>query len=95
VDVEPLRVVAVGPGYDVRGAEQRWLTDPGQGTAAAPIVHQGVAKHILADALDDQTLGLGGARQAGGLGMKARERRIGQADGQLVDAVKRGWPSNW
>ena len=36
-----------------------------------PQYHQRVAKHILADPLDDQTLGLGGARQAGGLGVEA------------------------
>src|SRR4051794_37427366 len=74
VDVEALHVVAFRPGHNVRSAEQPGLGDAGERAAPAPVVHQRVAKHILADALDDETLCLGGSRQHGGLGMKARER---------------------
>ncbi len=90
VHVEALRVVAVGPGHDVRGAQERWLGYAGERTAAAPIIHEGVAKQILSDALDDEAFGLGRSRQLGGLGAEAQERRVGQADGKLVDAVERG-----
>ena len=49
VHVEAPLVVAVGPGHDVRGAEERGLSDAGERTAAIPIIYQG-AKQILADA---------------------------------------------
>src|SRR5437762_14249317 len=53
VDVEPLRVVAFRPGHNVRSAEQPGLGDAGERAAPAPIIHQSVAKHVLADALND------------------------------------------
>ena len=45
--------------------------DAGERTTAAPIVHEGVAKNILADALDDEPLGLGCSRQGSSLGAEA------------------------
>ena len=84
MDVEALLVAAVGPGHDVRGAQQRRIGDAGERAATAPVIHQGIAEDVLADALDHQPLGLGGSRKARRLGVKARERRVGQADGELV-----------
>ena len=71
VDVEALHVVAFRPGHNVRSAEQ-----PGLGRRRRP-ARAHIQQRLLplenswADALDDQTLGLGGARQAGGLGVEA------------------------
>jgi hypothetical protein len=51
--------------------------------AARPVIHQGVAEYVLADALDDQALGLRRSGQAGRLGAEAREWHVGQADASL------------
>ena len=87
--VEPLRVGAIGPRHDMRGPQQRRLGDAGERTTAAPVGHQGFAKHILADALDDQPLGFGRLRQAFDLRLKSFKRGFGQAYRKLVDAVER------
>ena len=88
--IEALLVGAVGPGNYVRGPQERGLGDAGERTASAPIVHKGVAKQILADALDDEPLGLRRPRQLGVLRAEAQERCVGQANSELVDAVERG-----
>ena len=88
--VEPLRVVAFGPGHDVGGPQQGGIGDAGDRAAASPIIHQGGAEDVLADALDDESLGLGRLRQAGGPRAKPGERGVGEADAELVDAVERG-----
>jgi hypothetical protein len=90
VHIEPLRVIAFGPGHDVGGTQQGGIGDAGDRAAGAPIIHQGRAEDVLADALDDEPLGLGRLRQVGGLCAKPGEQRIGKADAELVDAVERG-----
>ena len=90
MDVEALLVVAVRPGDDMGGAQQRRIGDAGQRAPAIPVIHQGGAEHVLADALDHPALGLGGAGKICGLGLEAVERRLGQAHRQLVDAIQRG-----
>ena len=90
MDVEALLIVAVRPWHDVRGAQERGLSDASNRTAAAPIVHEGIAEQILSDALDDQPLCLRRPRQFGGLGAKAQERRIRQTHSELVSAIERG-----
>ena len=52
--VQPLGVGrAFGPGHDVGGAEQRRVgSNAGQWAASAPIGHQRLTEHILADALN-------------------------------------------
>jgi hypothetical protein len=81
VDIKALFIGALGPWHDMRGAQQRRLRNAGERATAAPVVHQGIAENVLADALDDQPLGLGRLRQGGDLGAKARKRRVRQADG--------------
>ena len=59
-DVEALGVaVANRPGFDVAGAEEGAVLDAGDGAGAAPIAVESVTENILADALDDEPLGLG------------------------------------
>jgi hypothetical protein len=53
-------------------------------------VHERIAEYVLADALDDQPLGFRRSRQPSGLDLEPPEGRVGQADGKLVDAIKRG-----
>jgi len=77
VNVEALLAVAFRPWHDVGGAQECRVSDTGDWAPAAPVIHQGVAKYILADALDDQTLGLGRSGQVGRLGPEARERHVG------------------
>lgn len=63
-DVEPLGVgFAVGPGLYVTGSQQLRNRKSSHGTAAFPELEQSLAKHILADALHDETLNFGFARQ--------------------------------
>ena len=63
VDVEAVGVaVAFGPRHDVRGAEKGWIGDSGHRAAVPPIFDQRLAENVLADALDDEPLGLRGAR---------------------------------
>src|SRR5579863_173031 len=66
VHVEALYIVAFGPRNDVGGAQQSRIADAGDRAAASPVVDQGAAEDVLTDALDDEPLGLGGLRQAGG-----------------------------
>ena len=54
------------------------------------IIHQRGAEDVLADALDDEPLGLGRLRHAADLRAKSRERGVGKADAELVDAVECG-----
>jgi hypothetical protein len=58
--------------------------------AGSPIIHQGGAEDVLADALDDEPLDFSRLRQAGRLRAKPRERGVGEANAELVDAVERG-----
>lgn len=89
VDIQTLLVFAIGPRHDVRGAEQRRLGDACQRAAAAPIIHQRFAEDVLANALNHQPLGLCTLRQVFRLDAKARKRSVGQADGKLINAIKR------
>ena len=79
MDIEALRVTAFGPGHDVGGAQQGGVGDAGDRAAGSPIIHQGGAEDVLADALDNEPLDLGRLRQAGGLCAKPDERRIREA----------------
>ena len=88
--IEALRIVAFDSRHDVGGAQQGEVGDAGNRAATAPIIHQRSAEDVLADALDDEPLGLGRLRQTGGLRAKSRERGVGKADAELVDAVERG-----
>src|SRR5690606_26070203 len=55
VDVEALVVGgAVLPGHDVGGAQEGLVADAGERTAAAPVLEQGRAKEVLAEALNQQ-----------------------------------------
>ena len=89
VHVKALRVVAHGSGHDVGGPQQGGIGDAGDGAAASPIIHQRCAEDVLADALDDEPLGLGRLREACGPRAKSGERGVGEADAELVDAVER------
>ena len=61
MDVETLGVgFALGPRNDVGGTEERGVADAGERTAALPVVHEAGAEDVLTDALDDESLGLGG-----------------------------------
>jgi hypothetical protein len=62
----------------VRGAQQGGIGDAGDRAAASPIIDQGDAEDVLADALDDEPLDLGCLRQAGGLRTKLGERASGR-----------------
>ncbi len=64
VDVKPLGVgIAFSPWPDVAGAQQARLSDAGHGTTATPIGQQSLAENVLPDALNDQSLRFGRARQ--------------------------------
>jgi hypothetical protein len=90
VHVEALHVRAIGPWHNVGGSEQRWLGDAGDWAAAAPVIHQGVSKNVLADALDHQPLGFGRSGKIGCLGLEAIKWRFRQAHRELVDTIERG-----
>jgi len=90
MDIEPLCLVAFGPGHDVGGSKQSGIGDTGDRAAGSPIIHQGGAEDVLADWLDDEPLDLRRLRQAGGLRAKPGERCVGETDSELVDAVERG-----
>ena len=75
VDVQPLCIgFAFGPWLDVTGTQKAWLGETGNGAAAAPVDHQSIAKHILPNPLDNQSLGLGRARQVAGFSFKDSQR---------------------
>ena len=88
--VEALRVGAICPRYDVGCAQQRRLSNPGERTAAAPVVHQRIAEQVLSDAQDNHAFGLGRAGKVGRLGLEAIERRLWQAHGEPVDTIECG-----
>ena len=90
VHIETLRVVAIGPRHDVGGTQQGGIGDAGDRAAAAPVIDQRGAENVLADALNDEPLGLGRLRQACGLRAKPGERGVGKADAELIHAVERG-----
>ena len=52
MQVEALFVGAIGPRDNMGRSQQSRFIDPRQRTATTPVVHQGVAKDILADALN-------------------------------------------
>ena len=90
VDVEALLVVAVGPGHDVGGAQQRGLGDAGERAAAAPVVHQASRNTSWPMRwITSRSASVVRGRSAV-LALEAIERRVGQAHGELVDAVERG-----
>ena len=57
----------------------------GQGAAALPVGQQTVAKDVLANALNDEALGLGGLRQVAGCGAEVFERGFGQRYAKGID----------
>lgn len=89
VHVEPFIVSALRPGPDMRGAKQFRFSDPREWAATAPVLEEGFAEDVLPDALDRQPLGLGGARKPSDSGPITPQRRVGQADCELVDGVDR------
>jgi hypothetical protein len=90
VHVEALRVGAIRPGHDVGSTQQSWFGDTGHRAATIPVNHQGIAEHVLADALYHHPFCFGRAGKIARLGLKAIEWRFRQAHRQLVDAVERG-----
>jgi hypothetical protein len=60
----------------VRGAQQGGIGDAGDRAAASPIIDQGDAEDVLADALDDEPLDLSCLRQADALRTKLGERGV-------------------
>jgi hypothetical protein len=73
-DVEAFGVaVAGGPGLDVARAQQLGDGEASDGASALPQVQQALAEEVLAYALDDETLGLGGSGQRGSLLLEAVE----------------------
>jgi hypothetical protein len=50
------------------------IGDTGDRAAGSPIIHQGGAEDVLADALDDEPLDLSRLRQAAGLRAKPGEQ---------------------
>jgi hypothetical protein len=60
MDVEPFGIaLTIGPGNDVRGAQQGRVGDAGQRAAALPVIHQARAKNTLADPLHHQPFSFG------------------------------------
>ena len=91
MNVEPLGVVgAVLPRDDVRGAQQVWVRDSGQRATALPVGQQPISKDVLADALDDETLGFGGVRQVAGLVAEILERGFRKRACEGIDSWKYG-----
>ena len=81
--IEALRVLAFGPAHNVGSSKQGRIGDAGDRAAGSPIIHQGGAENVLADALDDEPLDLGRLRQAGGL----RAKPSGRASGRLTPSL--------
>ena len=75
VDIKPLGVgIAFRPGLDVAGSQKAGLSDASHCTTTTPIGKQSLAKHVLPDALNDQSLGFGRARQVACLSLEDAER---------------------
>ena len=55
---------------------------------ALPIRQEGGAEDVLADTLDNQTLGFGGFREGGGLGFEGDEGGVGEGQGEAVDGAE-------
>jgi hypothetical protein len=92
--VEALGVAGTArPRLDVARAQQLGHGEAGDGTAAFPVFEKAGAENVLADALDHQTLGLGRARQAGGLLLEGVEQLVRQGlrelEGPPDEAVQR------
>ncbi len=75
VDIKPLGVgIAFCPRLDVAGAQEARISDASHCTTTTPIGKQSLAKNVLPDALNDQSLGFGRARQIAGLSLEDAER---------------------
>lgn len=75
---------AGGPGDDVACAQEGGVGDSGQGATGVPAGHQGGAEQVLADALHDQALGLGGFGEVLGFGGEVSEGGIVQGRREVV-----------
>jgi|APFEC2959095136_1045048.scaffolds.fasta_scaffold02680_3 hypothetical protein len=79
VNIEPLGVAgAILPRYDLGGAQQRGVQDAGQGVASLPVLNQPRPEYVLANALYDKPLGLGGPRKLFDLGLNVRSGASGR-----------------
>ena len=85
VDVEALGVAGQAPGLDVAGAEELPDCNLGDGAAVSPVEVEGFAKDVLADALDDEVFGFGGAGQAAGGLLELAQGFGGQGADEVVD----------
>jgi len=73
----------------VGSSEQGRFRDAGHRTAVVRIGELRLAKHVLADPLDREALGLRGSTQPGRRLEKDLQRRIGETDAELVGAYDR------
>jgi hypothetical protein len=88
VHVEALGVAAIGPRDDMGGAEQSRFGNAGHRAAATPVGHQSVSENVLADTLDYQAFGLGGARKARNLGLEAIEWMMDVSRHRSVETLR-------
>ena len=86
MDVESVSVVvAFGPGHDMRGPEQAWLGDAGHRPAIVPVGEQRLAENVPANTLKREALGLRRSRQPHRHFAEGLQRRVRQADAELID----------
>lgn len=76
------------PGYDVRGSQQRWVVDAGDGATPVPILDESPAEDALADALYREPLGFRRLRQATRFSLEFCERRVREAQAESIGAVE-------
>lgn len=82
--VEALTIAfAVGPRLDVAGSKKFQNSKARDRTAPFPIVDQTTSEDVLADTLDDDTLGLGGPREHCGLLHEGVQQLVGECLRQL------------
>lgn len=72
----------------MRCAEERWIGDAGQWTAAVPVVEKSIAEDALTDAHDRKAFGFGGVWQCGCSLVEESQGRVGQADAELVGTIE-------
>lgn len=87
-NIEALLVgCAVGPGFDVAGAEELGDVQARERAAKLPVIHEGAAEEVLADALDRPAFGFGGLGEFLGFGLKGFEVGVGEDLGELEGAA--------
>ena len=88
--VQPKRIgFAVGPGHDVRRAQERLIGDARHGASAIPVIKESLPKQGLPNAPNCQAIRLGHSGHALGRGAESLQRGIGQADAEPIDAIQR------